>query len=111
MCLALPEATEKRAWGEPTFRVGKMFAMYAGGSHHGDGRDALWCQAPESAQLGLVEAAPDRFFIPPYVGKDGWIGIWLDAVDDIELELHIREAYRVVAPQNLVAQLEAEDGA
>lgn len=30
LCLALPEAHEVEAWGEPTFRVkNKMFAMYA----------------------------------------------------------------------------------
>lgn len=39
ICLSLPEATEKIAWGAPTFRVGKMFAILD--NHHGDGRVAL----------------------------------------------------------------------
>jgi uncharacterized protein YdhG (YjbR/CyaY superfamily) len=26
ICLALPEATEKIAWGEPTWRAGRLFA-------------------------------------------------------------------------------------
>lgn len=42
LCLALPEAHEVEAWGEPTFRVrNKLFAMYAdAGNHHGNGRSA-----------------------------------------------------------------------
>ena len=40
IALALPEAHEVKAWGEPTFRVNnKLFAMYAGPhTHHGAGR-------------------------------------------------------------------------
>ena len=40
ICMALPQATEKIAWGEPTWRVKKVFAMFASaGTHHGGGRD------------------------------------------------------------------------
>lgn len=94
-CFAFPGVTEKLAWGEPTFRAGgRMFATFASGTtHHGDGRDALWCRAPAGAQAALVEAAPDRFFVPPYVGKDGWLGIHLEAIDDLELEMHVHQAY------------------
>jgi len=111
ICLALPEATEKLAWGEPTFRVkGKLFAMYANAdNHHGGGRHALWCHAPSGTQEGLVEAAPDRFFVPPYVGKRGWIGVWLDRVDELELELHVHRAYCVVAPKRLRSHVEETD--
>jgi hypothetical protein len=103
LCLALPESTEKLAWGEPTFRVrDKLFAMYADSSnHHGAGRDCLWLKAPEGVQPALVEAAPDRFFVPPYVGKDGWIGVYLDSVDDFELEVHVRQAFLCAAPARL----------
>jgi predicted DNA-binding protein (MmcQ/YjbR family) len=42
MCLALPEATEKEAWGECTFRVGgKMFAM-TDNHHHGSAHCSVW---------------------------------------------------------------------
>jgi hypothetical protein len=79
-----------------------MFATFASGStHHGAGRDAVWCPALVGAQPALVEAAPDRFFVPPYVGKAGWIGMNLDRIDDLELELHLRQAYLVVAPARL----------
>lgn len=109
VCLSLPESTEKLAWGEPTFRVkGKLFAMYAdANNHHGAGRYALWCPAPEGTQAVLVEVAPNRFFVPPYVGKRGWIGMWLDQIDDDELIVHVRTAYSVVAPKRLQTRLDA----
>src|SRR5579859_5863388 len=76
ICLALPEATEKVTWGEhPTFRVrDKIFAMV----HDARGRLSLWCKAPPGAQEAFVGSEPERFFVPPYVGQHGWLGIWLD---------------------------------
>jgi predicted DNA-binding protein (MmcQ/YjbR family) len=80
ICLALPEAHEVEAWGEPTFRIrNRIFAMYASADHHhGAGRPAVWCMAGPGNQEFLVRAQPDRFFAPPYVGPSGWIGIYLD---------------------------------
>ena len=77
-CLDLAEAHEVEAWGEPTFRVrNKMFAMYANASnHHGAGRHAVWLKAAPGQQQPIVAAAADCFFVPPYMGKSGWIGIW-----------------------------------
>jgi hypothetical protein len=68
ICLALPQAIEKQTWGNPTFRVrDKIFAMV----HAVNGRLGVWCKAPSGVQAILVEAAPDRFFSPPYVGAKG----------------------------------------
>jgi len=110
VCLALPEATEKVAWGSPTFRVRdkKMFAAFAD-NHHGDGRVAAWMHAPKGAQELFAADDPDRYFVPPYVGVKGWIGLIVDAFDDEELAFHAREAYRQVAPKKLIAQLPGED--
>jgi hypothetical protein len=109
LCLALPEAHEVEAWGEPTFRVrNKLFAMYASAdSHHGDGRPAVWCKAAPTNQALMVSAAPKRFFVPPYVGPSGWVGVWLDReVDWAELGDLVRDAYGLVAPKRLRALLE-----
>jgi hypothetical protein len=111
LCLALPEAYEVEAWGEPTFRVrNKLFAMYAdAGDHHGDGRAAVWCKAAPGNQGLMVRAAPDRFFVPPYVGPSGWIGVYLDrGADWDELAELLRDAYRLTAPKRLLARLERE---
>jgi len=77
LCLALPDAWEKEAWKAPTFRVhDRMFAMFVDG-HRGDGRIAVWCSAPPDAQRVAVLDDPDNFFVPPYVGAKGWIGVRL----------------------------------
>ena len=108
ICLALPETTERLSHGEPTFfvRDKKTFVMYAD-NHHDDGRLAFWCAAPARFQSMLVEAEPERFFVPPYVGHRGWIGVRLDRdVDWGEIRAIIDGAYRMVAPKRLVAELE-----
>jgi hypothetical protein len=108
ICLAFPEATERLSHGEPTWFVhGKQtFVTYA--NHHHDDRLAFWCAAPEGAQDVLVTNAPDRFFVPPYVGYRGWLGVRLDVpVDWDEVAAIVRDAYRVVAPKRLVEQLDA----
>jgi len=113
LCLALPEAHEVIAWGEPTFRVrNKMFATFASASnHHGRGRHAAWVKALPVNQDLLVRSAPQRVFVPPYVGPSGWIGVYLDEVADWdEVARLLREGYTLVAPKRLLAQLE-DDGA
>jgi hypothetical protein len=106
LCLALPEATEKTE-GRPAFQVrGKTFAMYMD-NHHDDGRVALWCKATSDAQDVLVSADPERFFVPPYVGPQGWVGVRLDGDNDWEeLGAIVTDAYRLQAPKRLVALLD-----
>ena len=111
LCLALPEAREVEAWGEPTFRVKTIFAMYAAaGNHHGEGRAGVWLKAAPGNQALMVRAAPDRFFVPPYVGPSGWIGVYLDSprTDWEELAELLRDAWRLSAPKKLVARVDAE---
>lgn len=103
ICMALPEATEQEAWGEPTFRVRKkIFAMLASaGNHHGAGRQSLWCAAPLGVQEIVIRGEPEKYFVPPYVGVKGWIGIRLDAVDDDELRSQVVQSYCKIAPKKL----------
>ena len=111
MCLALPEAREVEAWGEPTFRVRTIFAMYSGpGGGHGGDRASVWVKAVRTNQDLMVAAAPDRFFVPPYVGPSGWIGVYLaDGVTDWqELGELLWDAWRMSAPKKLLARYPAE---
>mgnify|MGYP001034910240 FL=1 len=104
LCLALPEVTEKLGHGEPTWFVRKVFLSYA--DRHHDDRVAFWCAAPPGVQEALVAARPDRFFRPPFVGGRGWLGVWLDVEQDwAELEEIVTDAYRMIAPEKLVALL------
>ena len=109
LCNALPEVEERLSHGEPTWfvRGKKTFVMYA--DHHHDDRLGFWCAAPPGTQAALVDAEPDRYFRPPYVGHRGWLGVFLDvAVDWEDVAEHVEEAYRAVAPKTLVARLDAE---
>ena len=107
ICLDLPEATEKLSHSSPTFFVRRTFVMFHD-DHHGDGRLASWCAAPDGAQALMVESEPERFFVPPYVGHRGWLGVRLDVdVDWDEVAAIVEDAYRTVAPRKLVAMLDA----
>ncbi|HMR96182.1 MAG TPA: MmcQ/YjbR family DNA-binding protein [Microthrixaceae bacterium] len=107
ICLDLPEATEKLSHSSPTFFVRRTFVMFHD-DHHGDGRLAIWCAAPDGAQALMVESEPERFFVPPYVGHRGWLGVRLDVdVDWNEVAAIVEDAYRTVAPRKLVAMLDA----
>jgi predicted DNA-binding protein (MmcQ/YjbR family) len=99
ICLALPEAVEKETWEIPTFRVrDKIFAMHTSD----EGRPALWCKAPPGSQAILVGADGDRFFVPPYVGHKGWIGVRLDRrVKWAEIAALVARSYRMTAPKRL----------
>jgi predicted DNA-binding protein (MmcQ/YjbR family) len=105
VCLAFPEAVESGGVGDPSFKVrDKIFAM----QHGMDGRPSLWIKAPDGVQELLVQAVPDRFFRPPYVGHHGWVGVRLDGeLDWDELADLVDESYRMTAPKRLSAQLES----
>ena len=105
ICLTLPETTETEAWGDPTFRVrGKIFVM----EKRGDGRISLWFKAPEGSQTILVGADPGRFFVPPYLGSKGWVGMRLDDDPDWgEVAALVGRSYRLIAPKRLAALLPA----
>ena len=101
ICMTLPETNEKLSHGEPTFFVrNKVYAMFAN-NHHNDGRIAVWLPMPTGAQAMLIEAAPAKFFKPPYVGGRGWVGIDLTQIDDDELAHHLRTAWALIAPKKL----------
>lgn len=104
--LALPEATEKVAWGDPTFRVrDKIFAMQKG--NYEGGRPSLWLKGADGAQAMLVEADPERFFVPPYVGNKGWLGIYLDGAEPNwgMIRALVEQSYQLIAPKRLAASL------
>jgi hypothetical protein len=107
ICVALPETSERLSHGAPTFFVrGKRSFVTVLTNHHGDGRFAIWCAAPAGLQRSLVEADPERFFVPPYVGHRGWLGVRLDrGLDWDELAGICEDAYAQVAPPKLLENL------
>ena len=108
ICLALPEATEKLAWSEPTWRVrGKLFAQLDD-HHHGADHLAVWLPAPLGEQEAMIFTDPERFFRPPYVGPRGWVGVRIDGkVDWSVVAALVAQAYGLVAPPRLREALDA----
>jgi hypothetical protein len=95
----LPDTSERLSHGAPSFfyREKRCFLMFMD-DHHGDGRRAIWCAAPEGMQELLVGTDPEKFFRPPYVGHRGWLGVMLHGrVDWDEIAGIVEDAYATVA--------------
>jgi hypothetical protein len=98
ICLALPDTNERESHGAPTFfiRDKRSFVTYMD-NHHDDGRLALWCASSSDVQQMLATSRPEQFFVPPYVGHLGWIGVRLDRdLSWDEIEGVIRNAHQIV---------------
>ena len=107
ICLALPESEERETWDIPTFRVrSRIFAMH---TDDREGRHSVWLKAPQGSQQVLVGADGERFFVPPYVGHKGWVGMRLDRRPNWdEVALLVRRSYRLTAPKKLAARVDEE---
>ena len=104
LCLALPETFERETWDHPTFRVGS-------------GRGKIFCTAAPDGSTITVKADPvereallaqgDPFYVPPYVGDKGWVGIRSDhpLTDWEEISELIATSYCLVAPSRLAARV------
>jgi hypothetical protein len=108
LCMAQPSAAEKISHGAPTFFIekGKVFA-YFWHDHHGDDRTAVLVKTGGiEEQEMLIEADPDLYFRPPYLGPSGWIGIRTDRphTDWDHIADRIETSWRIVAPGKLLAR-------
>lgn len=104
LCLALPDAFEVEAWEHPTFRVGS-------------GRGKIFCTAAEDGSSITLKADPAEreallaqggpFYVPPYVGSKGWVGVDLDhpGIDWEEVAELIATGYCLIAPKRLSRQV------
>jgi hypothetical protein len=105
ICLALPGVTEVEAWGRPTFRAGKMFALLTGTPEH---PHALLIQADDEERPALL--ADERFFLAPYFRSAPWIALDLGSspADWAEVRELVETSYRRVAPPRLIAELDTK---
>jgi len=115
IALALPAVNERVSHGEPCFFVRDRRPLcYFHDDRNGNGRVSLWCPSPPGVQAEMVAADPLRFFAPPTSASGvfvSWLGVYLDTsgsnkVDWAEIGDILEEAYRLVAPKNLVAELD-----
>lgn len=106
VCMAFPGAELKPFSNHdaPSFRVrDKIFLMVH------ESMDSFMCKAPPGVQALLVEQEPERFFVPAYTGKNGWIGVRLIDVDRDELHGIALDSYKMTAPKKLIAELPDTD--
>jgi hypothetical protein len=105
---SLPEATAKQCGEHLSLEVRGKRLGYFLVDHHGDGRIAINVKANAETSKSLATKHPQRFHIPKYVGRHGWLGLWLDqpVVDWNEVGEVMREAYRLTAPKALVREME-----
>jgi hypothetical protein len=105
LALALPETTEQETWETPTFRVRKkIFAMMS------DEQRSVWVKSTHDEQRALTSMDPDTYFVPPYVGPSGWVGIHIARADRDELHELLIEAWRMTAPKRLVSTFDEGGG-
>lgn len=103
VCLALPEATEVEAWGRPTFRAGKIFAIFTGLNE--ETYSVVF--KPEPGEHPAL-AQDDRFYVPPYWGPGGWLALDFTRapVDWDEVAELVEGSYRQVALKRMLKALD-----
>jgi len=102
--MTLPEAEERETWETATFRVrSKIFMMFSEHERH------AWVKSTHDEQQALVAEDPGTFFVPPYVGPSGWIGVVIHTVDRDEMCELVTEAWRLTAPRRLLAAFDADE--
>jgi hypothetical protein len=105
LALELPGAEEIETWETATFRVrSKIFAMFS------DREREAWIKATSDEQAALVEMQPESYFVPPYVGPKGWIGLRVAKSDREEARELLIEAWRMTATKRAVAAFDEERG-
>ena len=68
---------------------------------------ALNLDAPAGAQQLYTEMEPEYYFVPPYVGPSGWVGVRVKGkVDWKMVEGLLEEGYRMVAPKRALKALD-----
>jgi hypothetical protein len=103
--LALPEAQEIETWDTATFRIhGRIFAMFS--DHERD----VWIKSTHDEQAALTSMQPGVFFVPPYVGPNGWIGARVSKADAQEIAELVTEGWRMTAPKRLVRAFDEDHG-
>ena len=107
ICLALPEATRQDMGQHAAFQVRKKTFAYYLDDHHGDGIVAVTCKAPLGESTDLVAIAPEKYYLPAYLGPKGWVALRLDRgeIDWEEVAGLMTGSYRLIAPKRLVSQI------
>lgn len=100
--VTLPEVEESTSYGTPALKVkGKLFARLRS---EDDGGLALRCTAVDKEAL-VGGDDPAYYTIPHYDGYD-YVLVRLDLADEVETFELVQDAWHVVAPARVRAQLD-----
>lgn len=100
LALALPESSERRTWGMPTFRVrDKIFASIH--PQHGAG---VKISREERGELAAAE--PAKFYWTAHDEKFSMMRLHLAVIARDELAELVTDAWRFTAPKSLVDRFE-----
>ena len=107
LCMALPEATCELHGDHADFKVRKKVFAYFLNSHHGDGIVSVCVKSELGENEERAKNYPNRYYLPAYIGKRGWLGVYLNrgAIDWNEVRNVVELSYMLVAPKALVARL------
>jgi predicted DNA-binding protein (MmcQ/YjbR family) len=103
--LGFPDAVLQYKGPHASYLVrNKVFAYYLS-NHHDDGIVGLNCKVLPGDNSALIRTDPVRFYMPPYVGPRGWVGLRLDVgeIDWNEVAELIQGSYQLTAPRRLAA--------
>jgi hypothetical protein len=107
-CLALPQTGERVSHGIPAFDVGGRMFAYFRHNHHGDGLTCVCLKTTgRDEQELLMEADPDLYSWPAYLGPSGWIAMSLaaDDTDWAHVARKIGDSWRLAAPPKVLRSL------
>jgi predicted DNA-binding protein (MmcQ/YjbR family) len=103
LCCALPEVTRSSVGQHFDFRVRKKVFAYYLDNHHGDGIVSVCCKSELGENIDRANREPDRFYLPAYIGKQGWFGLRLDKgpINWEEVDNVLKLSYCLTAPKKL----------
>jgi predicted DNA-binding protein (MmcQ/YjbR family) len=105
ICGAFPEVSRETHGSHATFRVRKKVFAYFLDNHHGDGIVSVCVKTVLGENRDLVQARPQEFYMPAYIGPRGWVGIRLDGASTSwnEVAAFVKASFCLVAPKTLAA--------
>jgi hypothetical protein len=107
ICMDLPLVVERLSHGEASWFIGDKKNFVSTSDHHHDDRVSVTFAAGAGVQKSLIEQDAERYFRPPYVGGRGWVGAYLDGVEEWNtpawdtLSDLIVDAWLLVAPPKI----------
>jgi phosphoribosylglycinamide formyltransferase-1 len=107
ICLALPDARREDKTSHAAFLVGKKTFAYYLNNHHGDNIISVCCKVLPGENQFLVQSAPERFYLPAYIGSRGWIALRMDlgTLNWSEVKELIRGSYLQMAQKRLASRV------